>query len=191
MSMSFNKNVKAKIRNKSVGKSILLLTALFLIGSTTQLLAATAAQCEARLNLQSNQPDINFGDFMEYGAGTVTVAPGGARSATGGVVLLGGTVSAARFRIRVNQDGCFGINPLCVSVPDTPLTGPGTPMVMTNYMIDIPVLSITASLPTQIDLPDRTWVDVDLGADLPVSAGQAAGDYSAAYNVTFTYIGCP
>lgn len=169
----------------------MLLTALSLIGSTTQLLAATAAECETRFNLQSNQSDINFGDMMEYGAGTVTVTPGGARSATGGVVLLGGTVNAAVFRIRVNQNGCFGINPLCVTLPDTPLTGPGTNMTMTNVIVDIPQISFTGTLPAQIDLPDRTWVNVNIGADLNVNTGQAEGNYSGAFNVTFTYLGCP
>ena len=182
---------KFKDKTKAAGKSIMLLTALFLIGSTTQLLAATAAECEARLNLQSNQPDINFGDMMEYGAGTVTVTPGGARSATGGVVLFGGTVNAAVFRVRVNQNGCFGINPLCVTLPDTALTGPGTPMTMTNITIDIPQTGDSGTLPLQIDLPDRTWVNVNIGADLNVGAGQAAGDYSGSFDITVTYLGCP
>lgn len=178
-------------KTNRAGKVSALLAALLFFGYTSPLLAATEAQCESRLNVQATQPDINFGDMMEYGAGTVTVTPASARSATGGVVLLGGTVSAAVFRIRVNQNGCFNINNLCISVPDTPLTGPGSPMAMTNYVIDIPALGIAASLPTSIDLPNRTWVDVYIGADLPVGAGQAAGDYSATYTATFTYLGCP
>lgn len=169
----------------------MLLAMLYLFDSITPLLAATPTECEARLNLQSNQSDINFGDMMEYGAGTVTVTPGGARSATGGVVLLGGTVNAAVFRIRVNENGCYGINPLCITLPDTPLTGPGTDMTMTNIVVEIPELSFSGTLPTQIDLPDRNWVDVYIGADLNVAAAQTAGDYSGAFNVTFTYFNCP
>ncbi len=178
---------------KTAGKNRVFLAGLFLVGGTTQLLAATAAQCEAALRTRAPQPEINFGSMMEYGAGTVTVSPGGARSATGGVVLLGGTPTAARFRVRVNRSGCFGINPLCISLPDTDLTEPGSDtMRMTNYKIDVPALGISdAALPTQIDLPDRTWVDVDVGANIPVSSGQTAGSYTANYTITFTYLNCP
>jgi hypothetical protein len=177
-------------KTKTAGTSIMLLAVLCLFDSISPLLAATPAECEARLNLQSNQPDINFGTMMEYGAGTVTVTPGGARSATGGVVLLGGTVNAARFRIRVNQDACIQ-NPLCITLPDTPLTGPGTDMPMTNIVVDIPQIPFAGTLPTQINLPERTWVDVYIGADLNVNAGQAAGNYSGTFDVTFTYLNCP
>ena len=180
----FNENTK------TAAKSIMLLALLCLFDSVSPLSAATPAECEARLNLRSTQPDINFGDLMEYGAGTVTVTPGGARSATGGVVLLGGTVNAAVFRIRVNRSGCYGINPLCITLPDTPLTGPGTDMTMTNIVVDIPELSFSGTLPAQIDLPERNWIDVYVGADLNVAAGQTAGDYSTTFNVTFSYFSC-
>jgi hypothetical protein len=63
---------------------------------------------------------------------------------------------------------------------------------MTNYVIDVPALGVSgASLPTQIDLPGRTWTDVYIGADLPVSAGQTAASYAATYTITFTYLNCP
>jgi len=188
MSMSFDKNVKAKIKNKRVEKISTLLAALFVLGGASPLLAATLnpAECDAALEFRNAPPrEISFGDLMEYGSGTVTITPAGSRSATGSVVLLGGTPQAERFRIRLNisnQDVCP--YDLCISVPDSTIDeGGGDQMTITNF--------VTSPAFPYSGLTTRGNLDINIGGDLLVNSGQTAADYSGNFNVTFSYQICP
>lgn len=133
--------------------------------------------------------DLHFGTIVASNvAGTVTVAPTGPRTATGGVTLWGNDHHPAEFagmkptaanrpvRIRVNT------NTIQVTGPGVPMTvrlfrgntNPGTPFSTTlrNY---------------QVQQASNGAFALFVGATLDVNANQAPGSYSGTWFLTLNY----
>lgn len=126
----------------------------------------------------SNLQALTFGKFAAGSGGTVTVSPGGARSATGGVILLSsGSGSAASFRV----SGDPGLTYDIVLPPD------GRVQLANGTGQTMPVNSFTSNPAGagQLDLSGAQTVTV--GATLTVGAGQVAGSYSGSFDVTVDY----
>ncbi len=139
--------------------------------------AQTSAQILETLNLGVSS-DFNFGSFTSSGAdGTVLITTDGTRSATGGVSLVSGNASPAKFTVT----GSSG-EQLSVTGPsaDVELTkeGGGSSLILTNIVISAP-----ESLPTT---PGEAAV-IQVGGKLVIAANQAAGTYSGQFDLTVTY----
>lgn len=126
----------------------------------------------------SNLQALAFGKFAAGSGGTVTVSPSGARTATGGVILLSsGSGSAASFRVSGDPGLTYYI---VLPANGVVALGNGTGQTM-------PVSDFTSS-PAAAGQLDLSGVQtVSIGATLNVSAGQAAGNYSGSFDVTVDY----
>lgn len=127
------------------------------------------------------QQDIHFGNFVSTTGGTVTIATDGSRTATGGVVLAGGSPAAGIYEVNSTLAGCE-VYPVKIKLPNTTtLTEPiGSTMAVINF-ISFPATSfiLTPGIPQL----------VEIGADITVLAAQAGGTYVtlASYSITFRY----
>lgn len=125
--------------------------------------------------------DINFGIFDANTGGTVTVDTSGNRTATGGILLLGGTTAAAIFEINNSLAGCE-IYPVIIKTPNnTTLTEPvGSTMTAKNFTT-LPASGFTI-------IPGTPQL-VEVGATITASAGQTGGTYNTltTYSLTFKH----
>ena len=120
---------------------------------------------------------LEFGDILNgnVAANTVTVSTAGARSATDGTQLIGGTVQAASFNITGDGNRAYTITLPADGV--VTLTGPGPAMAVNGFNHDAggaPALTAGAD-------------SFNVGADLVVAVGQTAGAYSGTFAVTVNY----
>ncbi|MDH5444042.1 MAG: DUF4402 domain-containing protein [Gammaproteobacteria bacterium] len=117
--------------------------------------------------------NLTFGTFASYSGGTVTVSVEGLRSTdgSGGVVLMGGTVTQAVYTIR----GCANDTYSIVTPADTVLTdGVGNSMPMINFV----------SFPVGSGILDANGDGtLQFGATLTVANPQPSGNYSGTYLV--------
>ncbi|PWV56614.1 DUF4402 domain-containing protein [Chitinophaga sp. S165] len=124
--------------------------------------------------------DMDFGNVAVQSttAGTVVLAPGGTRTATGGVTLptTAGTVTAASFTV----SGTSGYT-YTITLPTTPLT-------ITSGANTMTVTAFTSDPSGTGTLTGGSEV-VNVGATLNVSAAQPAGVYVSAtpFDVTVNY----
>lgn len=121
---------------------------------------------------------LSFGTFVA-GAGSVTVAPNGTRSKTGGVVLIsqGALPSAGHFAASGSPNASYAI-----SLPvdgDVSLTDGSANAMAINSFVSSP--SGTGAL------LGNGSAQINVGATLQVSAGQALGSYSGTFGVTLNY----
>ena len=118
---------------------------------------------------------LEFGDILNGAANTVTVsALTGARSATDATQLIGGTVQAASFSVTGDNNRAYTITlPASATV-----TGPGAAtMTVDTFTHDAggaPALTAGAD-------------SFNVGANLTVANGQAAGAYTGTFTVTVNY----
>jgi len=117
---------------------------------------------------------LEFGDILNGAANTVTVSAAGARSATDGTQLIGGTVQAASFNVTGDGSRAYTITlPASATV-----TGPGAAtMTVDTFTHDAggaPALTAGAD-------------SFNVGANLTVANGQAAGAYTGTFAVTVNY----
>ena len=176
---------------KDTGLSFLF-CGLFLIGlatdvSTHKALAAavcppacppTPANCDANLVITATQ-DLEFGSMTAPVAGTVVVDTAGIRTATGGVVLVGGGVTAASFSMSTGAYACTGRALVTVTAgPTATLTHASLPATMT-------VDTFTTS-PVAGDAFDSA-APLLVGATLNVSTLQGPGSYTGTFLVTVTF----
>ena len=117
---------------------------------------------------------LEFGDILNSAANTVTVSAAGARSATDGTQLIGGTVQAASFNVTGDGSRAYTITlPASATV-----TGPGAAtMTVDTFTHDAggaPALTAGAD-------------SFNVGANLTVANGQAAGAYTGTFAVTVNY----
>lgn len=131
----------------------------------------------APLTLYNTGP-LSFGNIISGAAGTVTISPfTGARTSTG-VILAGGTLSAARF------EGLTGANPshLKIDVPTGPITiqngTAGPTMQVTGFTLDVDKNDW---------VPANTAYVFHVGATLTVGPNQAGGTYTGSFPVTVVY----
>lgn len=125
-----------------------------------------------------NTAPLSFGDISAGAtAGTVVVSPAGARTVTGGVTPLGGTVGAANF-----SGAAAGLNIVVIQFPDIPVTltriGGGATMRISAFSIEGGRLRIFAA---------RQAFNFGIGGTLQVGANQAEGTYEGSFEATIDY----
>jgi hypothetical protein len=123
--------------------------------------------------------DLDFGRIAATGtAGTVTVDPdSGARTVSGGSVLLGGSPQTAKFRVVATPATLVLITRNALPVL-TRASG-GATMPMTLITMNGAVNPVTT--------PASGTFDVDIGGALSVGANQADGAYSGTFQINADY----
>lgn len=135
-----------------------------------------------------NTEELEFGSLLPgTTAGTVTVAPGGGRSKTGGVTLVGGLVQPSRFAGRgtVGQTVLISVN----ASPSvlTRIGGTETMQLDTLTIGSTPTVVLTTR-PQSFTIANATGIfNFPVGGTLRVNARQAAGDYTGTYTLTLNY----
>jgi hypothetical protein len=128
-----------------------------------------------------NSAPLSFGNIVPSAtAGTVTVSETGIRSSTGGVTLVGGTVSAAAFT------GMTDAFPFWVDVDaPTPASitltriGGGPTMTVNNFVVEGNTGFRFVWL--------NSVFNFRVGGRLNVAANQAPGTYNGTFSVTVNY----
>jgi Domain of unknown function (DUF4402) len=130
--------------------------------------------------------DLDFGDIIPGPtAGVVRILPNGTRTVTGGVAVVGSTHQPARFA----GLGSFNQQVLIsVSSNTIQLTGPGTPMTLSQFEIGSTPTAIISTTPRRFRITSTNGqFNFPVGAQLAVGANQAAGDYSGSFSITLNY----
>jgi hypothetical protein len=123
--------------------------------------------------------NLGFGRFVAAGGGTISVNVNGARTRTGGVVLLLSSPGAARFTIGANSPGNEN-RAYIFSLP------PNGVVALTSGSGRMPVNNFVASGPAGGTLPSGTQT-VSVGATLQVAPNQPRGNYTGTFQVTLEY----
>lgn len=120
---------------------------------------------------------LGLGRFVAGSGGTITISPAGARSKTGGVVLLsGGTIASASFTLTETGSG-KALKWTTITLPGpTTLSSGGATMTLNNFV----------SNPANTFLGTTQRI-LTVGATLAVGADQAPGDYAGTFAVTINY----
>lgn len=130
--------------------------------------------------------ELSFGQiFASNASGTITVAPSGVRSRTGGVTLTGNTHHTAIFagfgqpnqRVQIS----LGSNSIF-------LTGPGTRMRAHTFVIGSTPTAVLTTTPRvfRIATPSGGFA-FPVGATLDVNANQTPGTYRGTWTITLNY----
>lgn len=140
--------------------------------------ASTAASVSwAAAIALSNTQGLAFGKFVAGAGGTVTVSPGGVRSASGGVVLVpSGAGAAAQFAVSGDANVTYGIS---LPADGTVSLASGTNSMAVNTFTSSPSPTGTLSAGGAQTL--------SVGATLSVGSNQAIGSYSGTFDVTVNY----
>lgn len=127
-----------------------------------------------------NTRSLSFGRFVAGGGGSVTIAPTGARTGSGAVILLNsaGTGSASFSLTTLNGSGAS--KAVVVSLP-----ADGT-VSLSNGQFSMPVRNFVSSTGTVFTLSPAGAV-IDVGATLTVAPNQPAGAYSGTFQLTVNY----
>jgi hypothetical protein len=132
-------------------------------------------------------------DNLEFGrvirgttAGTVTVAPNGTRSQTGGALLAnGGGSKPATFA------GMGTVNQrvdVSIGAPSILITGPGLPMRVHTFTLGSTPSAVLTTSPQRFRIGSATGIfSFPVGATLDVGANQAPGTYSGSWTITLNY----
>lgn len=136
-------------------------------------LSAGREACAQQINL-SNTRGLDFGSFVAGNGGTVTVSPSGARSQSGGVILLN-SPSAGQATFIVSKSSNSGNNKsIIISLPadgSTQLTSASSSMAVNAFVSSPPTLTTVTTAGTTLSI----------GATLTVAANQAPGSYSGSF----------
>jgi hypothetical protein len=136
-----------------------------------------ASVCWAAVIAISNTQGLAFGKFVAGSGGTVTVSPGGVRSASGGVVLVPSDVgTAAQFAVSGDANLTYAIS---LPADGTVSLASGTNNMAVNAFTSSPSLTGT--------LGAGGTQTLSVGATLSVGSNQATGSYSGAFDVTVNY----
>lgn len=131
--------------------------------------------------------NLDFGAVLRgTTAGTVTIAPNGARTSTGGVTLMpGGGHKAASFA----GQGTFNQR-VDVSLGSSTifLTGPGAPMRVRTFVLGSTPTAVLTATPQRFRIAALNGIfQFPIGATLEVGANQAQGRYTGTWSVTLNY----
>jgi hypothetical protein len=148
-------------------------------GSTTTILPiAMAGGPTGGFTVDSTRA-LSFGRFVAATGGSVTIAPTGARSRSGGVILINSVAtSSAGFSVVQQKGG--GTKSVIVSVPAN-----GT-VLLSNGAATMPVGNFINGSGTLLTLT-ASGLLLDVGATLTVAPNQARGNYSGSFNLTVNY----
>lgn len=130
--------------------------------------------------------NLDFGRLIPSTvAGVVTMTPTGSRTATNGIVLVGGGHKAASFAGQgtFNQrvDVSLGANSIFI-------TGPGAPMRVRTFVIGSTPTAVITTTPTRFRIGAVNGIfNFPIGATLEVGANQAAGTYTGNWTITLNY----
>lgn len=127
----------------------------------------------------SNTRSLDFGRFVAGSGGTITIGPSGARSRTGGVVLLS-SPSAGNAAFTVSRTGKPVDKSVILSFPvngSVTLSNGAQTMTVQNFVNGSGNL-----LP-----PGLGNSPLAIGASLNVAPNQARGQYSGSFNLTVNY----
>lgn len=112
--------------------------------------------------------NLSFGSFSTDNIGLINITPAGVRNSSGGVVLMGGTVSAGIFSVAGCANYAFSI----ILPPTTTLTFSTSTMTVSTYQTD----------PTGSGVTDATGnALIKVGATLNVGLPQPAGPYTGTF----------
>lgn len=174
---------------QSIWNTVARRLAAVVAGFAVVSMAATAAQAQASADATAGASvtianpiavtktaDLSFGTVVPSAtAGTVVVSTGGARSVSGGVSELGGTVTAAAYSVTG-----YANNAYTITLPaSATLAGPGT----TSMTAD----TFAHSAGTSPALDGTGAGSFSVGATLNVGANQTPGAYTGTFNVTVAY----
>lgn len=130
--------------------------------------------------------NLNFGRVIRgTTVGTVTIAPNGTRTSTGGVILVGTGHQAAEFAgMGTNNqrvDISLGANQIFV-------TGPGAPMRVHTFVIGSTPTAVLSTTPRRFRINSPTGIfEFPVGATLDVGANQTPGTYNGTWTITLNY----
>lgn len=133
--------------------------------------------------------DLNFGVILSGGtSGTVVVTPAGARTATGGVTLVGNSHHPAEFAGRRPA----GSNPrvrISVAANSIQLTGPGAPMTVRLFRGNTNPGTPFSTNPRNFRVTPTVAgaFELRVGATLDVNANQAPGTYTGTWSLTLDF----
>lgn len=124
----------------------------------------------------SNDSGMDFGGLLSRGgAGRVKLSPNGTLQSLDpqGPVRATGKSQAARFTLRSLEGTAY-----CIHLPEQiNLQGPGTPLQVDDFSLDIPKSGILC----------RRELSFSVGATLNVPANPTAGKYTGTFQVTVSY----
>lgn len=147
------------------------------IGVVALALIASCIAQGAAISL-SNTQALAFGAFVAGTGGSVVIAPSGARSASGGVVLVSSnTGAAAQFSVSGDPNLTYSIT-LPVNGSVTLSDGAGNSMSLSNF---------TSSPSGMGQLSGAGTQQLSVGATLTVGNNQPTGAYSGSFAVTVNY----
>lgn len=130
--------------------------------------------------------NLDFGTLIPSNvAGTVTMAPTGARTATNGIVLVGGGHTTATFSGQgaFNQrvDISLGSNSIFI-------TGPGAPMRVRTFVVGSTPTAVLTTAPLRFRIAAANGIfTFPIGATLEVGANQAPGKYTGNWSINLNY----
>ncbi|MFP5390683.1 MAG: DUF4402 domain-containing protein [Gammaproteobacteria bacterium] len=141
------------------------------------MLLAASALAAVPLHAQSIKPTTNmaFGRFAAGSGGAITVAHTGARTRSGGVILLPSTAAAAGFTLQVPANG----KQLIITLPangTASLVSGANSMALTNFVSS----RANGSLASGVQ-------PLNVGATLQVAPNQKPGNYSGTFHVLVEY----
>lgn len=142
-------------------------------------LAALAAPASWALEMaiQNNQ-ELSFGSFVAGIGGSVTVSTSGARSASGGVLLIPSSAgAAAQFTVSGDANATYTIQ-----LPGNDfvkLSGPGGDMFINEFT------GSPSGAAGQLSAGGSQSLSV--GGTLSIASGQSPGEYSGSFSVTVDY----
>jgi hypothetical protein len=131
--------------------------------------------------------NLDFGNVIRgTTAGTVIVAPNGARTSTGGVILAnGGGHKAASFAGRGTNNQRVDIS---LGAPSILIVGPGAPMRVHTFVLGSTPTAVLTTTPQRFRINSATGVFAfPVGATLDVAANQAPGKYTGTWTITLNY----
>ena len=133
--------------------------------------------------------DLHFGVVIPSALpGVVTVAPSGARTATGGVTLVGNLHHAAEFAGRKPGGGNSPVR-ISVGSPTILLTGPGAPMLVSLFRANTNPGQVLTPIPRNFQVQGQSngTFELTVGATLAVGANQAPGTYTGNWTITLDF----
>jgi hypothetical protein len=140
-------------------------------------LAGAGAPTSSTAQTISTVSNMSFGSFVAGTGGTLTIKPGGTRTSTGGVVVLGqgSTFGAASFLVSGTRSATYT------------LTMPTNGTVVLSDGAHTMALNDFAVSPSNGHLSGGGTQTIRIGATLTVANGQPAGQYTGTYSVTVNY----
>ena len=131
--------------------------------------------------------NLDFGNVIRgTTAGTVTVAPDGTRTRTGGAILAnGGGHKPASFAGRGTNNQRVDVS---LGAGSIFITGPGVSMRVHTFVMGSTPTAILTTTPQRFRINSATGVFAfPVGATLDVGANQAPGAYTGTWNITLNY----